>query len=483
MTKDLDRPAIGRRGVLRAGAAAGALAASGMRAKRAAAAAPGGSVRVLVVADPFYYALNEVLGDFKQQTGITAELESLSYDALAARLVSSFITHKPDADVIAVDAVWNGQYSDAGWIETLDELIKADKSVNLTDFIPAVLYSLSTWRGHFVTLPVAAYGQGVMYRKDVLDAVGAKLPEGSTFTWDAYVEILRSIQGKTVGGRKMFATVVSGEQPAPIVHMYTQLAASRGVRWFKHFPEAPWDFTPTINSAENVAALGMFGDLYKLSPPAAINFNWFDAGMRFGHGDVGMFYWWTPYFYLTWSDGYMTGKSSPVKDQIAYATLPHDPHYPQVISTGGWGLGIPANTPKRDAAWQFLKWAVSAPTQKKMALVNKYGHQYSDFARTSLYQDADLGKIYPYLALQLSLLQKGDAKLVRPPCPIYTTLEGIYGLNLNRALSGGATPKQALDTTEALFQSVLKENLLVPYKLKSYNDTLDGTKKLIASLA
>jgi multiple sugar transport system substrate-binding protein len=65
----------------------------------------------------------------------------------------------------------------------------------------------------------------------------------------------------------MFGTVVCGAQPVPIVHMYTQLAASRGVRWFKSFPAPPWDFTPTINSPENVESLKFYKGLYDLSPP------------------------------------------------------------------------------------------------------------------------------------------------------------------------------------------------------------------------
>ncbi|HTW26996.1 MAG TPA: extracellular solute-binding protein [Acetobacteraceae bacterium] len=471
---------LSRRSVIRAGA--GALAAP-MLLSRPAHSAGGKTIRVLLVGDPFYYALRELVGQFKDETGITAEVESLAYDALQARLVSSFIAHRPDADVITVDAMWVGQYMDSNWIRPLDDLVKGDKSLDLGDFIPEVLYSLNTWRGHMATLPVAAYGQGVMYRKDAFAALGLQMPAAKDFTWDAYVKLVQGMDGKTVGGTKLFGTVVAGAQPQPIVHMYTQLAASQGTRWFKQFPQAPWDFTPTIDSPENLGALEMFNALYKMSPPAAINFNWFDAGMRFAHGDIGMLYWWTPYFYLTWNDGYMTGKPSPIRDQIEYATLPHDPAHPQVISTGGWSLGIPANAPNQDAAWQFVKWATSAKTQKAMGLVNKVGHQFSDFSRVSLYQDPDLAKIYPYLPLQLDLLRQGDGKVVRPPCPVYTTLEGIYGLNLNRTLSGGATPKQALATTSSLFDNVLKGNFLIPYKLESFNDTLATTKQLITSLA
>lgn len=470
-----------RRSALKAGFAT-ALAASPLA--KPALAATKKSVRVLVVADPFYYSLREVIPQFEAETGITVELENLAYDALQARLVSSSIARKPDADVVTVDQMWTGQYLDNKWIKPLDDLIAADKSVDLKDFIPEILYSLNSWRGHIATLPVAAYGEGVMYRRDAFSTLGLTMPDAQDFTWDAYLGLLGKLNGATVGGRKLFGTVVAGSQPQPIVHMYTQLAASMGVRWFKDFPGASkWDFTPTINTPENVKALSTYQQLYKLSPPEAINFNWFDAGMRFAHGDIGMFYWWTPYFYLTQCDGYMTGKVSPVAEQIGFAALPHDPAHDQVISAGGWSLGIPSLAPNQDNAWAFVKWATSAKAQTAMAKVTKYGHQFSDFSRVSLYQDADLAKIYPYLPLQLSLFKQSNGKAVRPPAPVYTTLEGIYGLNLNRVLAGSTTPAAALSATSDLFENVLKGNYMIPYALPSYDDTLANTRALIDKLA
>ena len=60
-------------------------------------------------------------------------------------------------------------------------------------------------------------------------------------------------------------------------------------------------------------------------------------------------------------------------------------------------------------------------------------------AALSLYKDAELKKIYPYLDAQLGILKSGNGKAVRPPCPIYSTLEGIYGLQLNKVLTGAVS--------------------------------------------
>lgn len=492
------RRTLYRRDLLKgaAGGVAGLLAARSAAAQTPSAATPaapvpstGKTIRVLVVGDPFQFALEKVTADFTAQTGIGVAMENLAYDALNARLATSFVSNTPDADVVTVDQMWTGQYSDNGWIVPLDDFIRRDADTDIRDFIPEVLYSLSTWRGRVMSLPIAAYGQGVVYRRDVFEAEGIEAPptdadNAAGWTWDRYREIAAGLQGKQVDGKQMFGTVICGAQPVPIVHMYTQLAASFGTRWFANFPNAPWDFTPTINSPENVAALNFYKALYELSPPEAINYVWFDAGTRFSQGDVGLFYWWTPYFYLVKNDGYMTGTPSVVQDKLGYGVLPKvSDDAEQTISIGGWSLGIPASAANQEEAWQFVKWATGAAAQKQMALVPDYNYQFSDFARRSLYNDPEIAQIYPYLDLQLRILQQGNGKLVRPPAPGYTTLEGVYGLQLNQALSGAMTPEDALAQTETLWQNILTGLLLLPYQGESYDDTLENTQALIDSLA
>src|SRR5205823_5055479 len=119
-------------------------------------------------------------------------------------------------------------------------------------------------------------------------------------------------------------------------------------------------------------------------------------------------------------------------------------------------------------------------------LVKDKGYQFADFSRASNYQDADLRKVYPFLDTQLESMKLGNGKIARPPAPVYTTLEGVYGLQINQVMSGGATPKAALDTTNSLFKNILTGNQMISgdgkYPRESFDDTLENTKKLIASV-
>ena len=70
-----------------------------------------------------------------------------------------------------------------------------------------------------------------------------------------------------------------------------------------------------------------------------------------------------------------------------------------------------------------------------------------------------------------------------PPAPIYTTLEGIFGLGLNKILAGQSDVESALDEVQTLYTNTLNGNFMLPYSAPTFDDTLDATKKLIADLA
>lgn len=458
-----------------------ALGAGSARAQSADAK----TVRVLSVEDPFFFSLKAMVPDFEKETGLKVELESLSYDALQARLVSAFVAKTSDADVIAVDQMWLGQYLDNGWIIPLNDFVAKDPEVDLGDFLPEVLYSSNMWRGQLGTLPVAAYAQGVMYRKDMLEEFGIAAPPKEAlddWTWTTYIDTLKRMEGKEFGGAPVFPTVVCGSQPSPIVHMFTQVSASHGASWFKSFPKTPWDFEPTFSGPAWEKSIDVYRQLYKLSPPEAINYVWFDAGTRFAKGDIGMFYWWTPYFYLVKNSGYMTGKKSDVMEKYATAALPKAEGVPQTVSLGGWSLGVPSSSARQDLGFAFIKWATSRATQKKMALWPDLNYQFADFARASLYEDAEVKAVYPYLDVQLAMMKQGNGKVTRPPVPGYTALESVLGLTLNQLLTGDEAPAPALERANGLFEAILKGNLMIPYQRDSFDDTFDATKSAIAEL-
>lgn len=443
-------------------------------------------ISVLTVQDPFFFAVQRLLPEFERRSGITVRLEGLDYDTLNARSTNAFLTKQDTIDVVSPDSMWLSRWANSGWLVGLNDLIERDrKEVRPRDFIPAAVHSLSEWEGQIYTLPAAAYSQVALYRTDVFEQLGLDVPperEGERWTWDDYMESVRAIDGRRAGGTRMHGTVVAGSGPQPVTHMYSQLAASNGARWFRAFPgEVPWDFTPTLDSPENLLSLRMFHELYQRSPAAAVNYLWFDAGTAFSSGSVGLFYWWTPYIRLVTRTTYMGKAKSPVVGRYAAAPLPHRPGYPQKTSIGGYAFGISRYSAKREACWRFVKWVTSAETQRKMALLPD--SLFADFARASLYRDEQVVATYPFLDVQLRGMRAGDGKTVRPPSMNYTTVEGYYGRRLNKVLAGQDTPATALEAVQRQTTATMRVDGFLPWPRESYRDSVERTRDLLLKLS
>ncbi|WP_345610081.1 ABC transporter substrate-binding protein [Pseudonocardia adelaidensis] len=477
-------PRISRRGLLGA-AAAGALSTALSGCGLRTGSSPD-TLNVLSLGDPFFYAVQSLLPEFEAQTGIKVSLEGPDYDTLNARATNSFLTGQTDIDVISPDSMWLSRFAENEWLLDLTDLVRRDAAeVDVADFVPSTLYSLSEWRGGLYTLPVAAYTSAVLYRPSVFAALGLQPPPSvpdAGWTWDEYLRCVRAIDGTDVAGTRMHGTVVCGSGPQPVTHMYSQVAASKGARWFRRFPaDTPWDFTPQFAGEQSVASLQFWKDLFACSPPEAINYLWFDAGTAFGAGNVGIFYHWTAYAYLVQRTEYMGEVESAVVDDYALGVLPVQPGQQQVGNIGGYAFGIGARSEKQEQAWTFIKWATSKETQRKMALLPM--RQFADFARSSLYDDDELVAAYPYLPAQLAAMQQGDGKQVRPPVQNYTTLETQIGRELNRMLGSDVPARETADAIQRAAEQIMTDEQFVPFSGSSYADTQQAMQDRLVALS
>ena len=89
------------------------------------------TINVLTVQDPFYFGMELSIPTFEEKTGITVNLEALAYDALHAKIITSFVGKKAGVDVVTVDQMWLSQYADNNWILDLTPYIDKDKEEEL----------------------------------------------------------------------------------------------------------------------------------------------------------------------------------------------------------------------------------------------------------------------------------------------------------------------------------------------------------------
>ncbi|MGO1972210.1 MAG: ABC transporter substrate-binding protein [Propionibacteriaceae bacterium] len=446
----------------------------------------GRTITVLTLQDPFFYALKDLVPEFEEETGINVELDGADFATLTSRATNSLMSNQGDLDVLTPNWTWFTRFAESEWFEPLNERIAEDNDeVDIEDFIPNTLHSGSEWRGEMYTLPIASYAAGVIYRPSVFEELGLEEPPAQPsegWTWDKYMENVKAIQGQEIDGKTMYGTTVLGAAPEPISHNFGMLSGSKGHRWFKAFPDsAEWDFTPTWTEPTSVDALNFYSELYQNSPEEAINHIFFDAGTQFASGNVGMMFHWTPYSYLVQRTEYMGDTESDIVDDYALAALPQEPGQDQAVASTNHSLGIAANSENKAAAWEFIKWASSAKTQKKMGLTDL--RQFADFSRYSLYEDEELAEAYPWLPVQLTMLENTSGKTVMPPAPNYSNLEQIVGNSLNRMLVEGQSGEATAESINDQLTQIQTDQGFLPWEGESYDDSLDNTEHLIDQIA
>src|SRR4029453_3920245 len=125
------------------------------------------TVSILMEGVPDTEYVKALLPEFEKATGITVNLEVVNYAEMHTKLVPQLVAKQGGYSAIVVDFYWVGEFTKAGWLQPLDERIKADKLdtpvsfdslMNLVGKVNAVTYML----------PFYNYAMGLTYRKDLL---------------------------------------------------------------------------------------------------------------------------------------------------------------------------------------------------------------------------------------------------------------------------------------------------------------------------
>jgi len=105
---------------------AGAVAALPMIAGRAAAQTkPYAGQSITVLLPPWGTLPKDMTDRFTSETGIALDMQTLGWDDIRTKIVTSTLAGSAPADVTEVDWSWVGQFGAAGWYEPLDGMIDA----------------------------------------------------------------------------------------------------------------------------------------------------------------------------------------------------------------------------------------------------------------------------------------------------------------------------------------------------------------------
>ena len=387
--------------------------------------------------------MQKLTDDFsKKNPDIKLEWVTLEENVLRQRVTTDIATKGGQYDVLTIGNYEVPIWAKQGWLLELNKL--GDK-YDANDLLPAIKGGL-TVNGKLYASPFYGESAMIMYRKDLFDKAGLKMPEKPT--WDFIGDAARKLTDRSAGvnGICLRGKAGWGENMAFI----TALVNSFGGRWF----DEKW--APQFDQPEWKEGLKFYADLMKDAGPSGASSNGFNENLTlFQQGKCGM-----------WMDATVAAsfvsdpKNSTVADKVGYALFPSK----EGVNNHGnwlwsWNLAVPASSKKSDAAQKFIAWATS---KDYIQLVqSKEGWAaVPPGTRTSLYNNEEYKKAAAFAEPTLAAMQAADiTKPTVKPVP-YTGGQFVaipefqaIGTNVGQLFSAVIAGQSTVDDALAQAQS------------------------------
>ncbi len=394
--------------------------------------------------------MQKLTDDFtKANPDIKLNWVTLEENTLRQKVTTDIATKGGQFDVLTIGTYEVPIWGKAGWLVPLDNL-GADYDVD--DLLPAIRSGL-TVDGKLFAAPFYGESSMVMYRKDLMDKAGLKMPEAPT--WDFIKQAADKMTDKATEtyGICLRGKAGWGENMA----FLTATAKSFGARWF----DEKWN--PQFNTAEWKKTLDFYVPLMKADGPPGASSNGFNEKLAlFDAGKCGM------WIDATVAASFVTNpKDSKVADKVGFALAPDTGLGKRGNWLWAWSLAIPAGSKKTAEAEKFIAWATSKHYTELVASKEGWAN-VPPGTRKSLYANADYLKAAPFAQMTIDSINSADPThpTVKPvpyvgvqfvAIPAFQGLATEVGQQFSAALAGSVTVDQALATAQSDAEREMKK--------------------------
>ncbi|MEM9476964.1 MAG: extracellular solute-binding protein [Pseudomonadota bacterium] len=329
-----------------------------------------------------------LVNEFTEETGIEVEIDYLQYLKLRDRQLLEMSQPEGEYDVVSWVVMWKGEYVNKGLLTPLSEMYTntrlVDPDYDIDDIADAYLQNggvvggekgyLPGRSGALYGIPFGAETSILAYRKDILEEQGIEVPT----TYDELSAAMTALH--EAGIPALTSRGATGHQvtAAWLFHL-----APMGGRIF----DGKWN--PIVNSPEAVRAAEFLRHVVKTGPTGIPSYGFGDATTAFLQGDATF-----------WLDSLKIAalsrdaSRSKVDGKVGYALHPTDVRCG--AETGGFAMGIPANSQNKEAAFLFIQWMTSKAADRRIVELG------GDPIRISTLEENPMGfDDYPVVAEQL----------------------------------------------------------------------------------
>ena len=401
----------------------------------------GQSLEVSLTLGPRATVLRQYEKEFVELTGIKVGSEAVPEQQHRQQVVIQFNSGNPQFDVLTV--AWHVQkrlVGKAKWLLDMKPLL-ADSQLTAPDYDwPDFTGGGIRWAtqpdGRMDTLPLNIDPWMIYYNKELFAAKGLAFPK----SFDEIVNAAEKLTDKASG---QYGWVSRGLKNAN-VPVWTSFMLGHDVDPVDAKTLQLQTMTPgAIAAAEYYKKLNQ-----NFAPPGVVGFNWNESQTSFTQGKIGM-----------WIDG--IGFAPPVEDptksrvvgKVGYAVMPPGPKA-RHSATFGDGIGIPAASKKKEAAYLYTQWATSKLMCNRL-LQSGGGSP----CRASPYTDPEVIAGLKLPREWLTCLQE-SAAIGRPGLPEIvpvTEFRDVFGIGLTNTI-GGADARAEMQKATDAFAPVLQKS-------------------------
>jgi multiple sugar transport system substrate-binding protein len=357
----------------------------------------------------------------KQNPNIKVNLTFVAYEALHDKIVAA--APAGTYDTVLVDVIWPAEFASKKMIVDITDRFPESERSRIFDGA----LKTTEYQGSYYGVPWILDTKYFFYNKEMLGEAGVAPPD----TWDAVVEAALALKSR---GVVEYPLVWSWAQAEALMCDYATLLGAYGGQFFDGGGK------PAFNTGGGLQALEYMRMTLdeKLSNPASTESLEEDVRRIISQGEAAMALNWTYMFALA-----NDPNESQVAGQIEIAHTPRGPAGAPGVN-GSMGIAVSNGSQNQDEAWKFIQFMTSQKVQ------NQYAKLSLPIWKSS-YEEEIVVEALPQV-VPVAKEQLNDM-ILRPIVPQYNEVSQDMQVEIQRALTGDKTPKQALDDAASSVES------------------------------
>jgi len=373
---------------------------------------------------------------------------TLEEGVLRQRVTTDIATKGGQFDIMTIGMYETPIWGKKGWLQEL----KPDAAYDVDDLLPAMRQGLSV-DGKLYAAPFYGESSMLMYRKDLADKVGVKLPDQPT--WTQVRDFAAKIHDPKNG---LYGICLRGKPGwGDNMAFLTTLVNTNGGQWFD------MNWKPQLETKPWKNAITFYVDLLnKYGPPGSSANSFNEILALFNEGKCGM-----------WVDATIAAsfisdpKQSKVADKVAFAQAPVAVTPKGANWLWAWALAIPAGSKNEASAQKFIAWATSKDYIKLVGKEAGWGSVPTG-TRKSTYTTPEFLKAAKFAAAEkkaIDTANPNDSTLPKSPyvgvqfaaIPEFQAIGIAVGQQMSAALAGKVSVDDALKASQIAAEREMKK--------------------------